>query len=44
MESHFKPKDIHLGNYVISYLLVFCQFIFTSFTDIIEKYLAEYDF
>ena len=44
MEFHFKPKDIHLGNYVISYLLVFCHFIFTSFTDIIEKYLAEYDF
>ena len=40
----FKPKNIYFWKYVISYLLVFCHFIFLSFTDVIEKYLAEYDY
>ena len=44
MEFIFKPEDIEIGSYIISYLLVFCHFIFVSFTDVTEKYLAEYDF
>ena len=40
----YKPKDIHFWIYVISYLLVLCYFVFLSFTDIIEKYLADYDY
>ena len=40
----YKPKDIHFWNYVISYLLVLCHFVFLSFTDVIEKYLADYDY
>ena len=40
----FKPKNIYFWKYVISYLLVLCHFIFLSFTDVIEKYLAEYDY
>ena len=44
MEFIFKPEDIEIGSYIVSYLLVFCHFIFVSFTDVTEKYLAEYDF
>ena len=44
MEFIFKPKDINIENYLISYLLVFCHFIFVSFTDIVEKYLFDYNF
>ena len=40
----YKPKDVHFWNYVISYLLVLCHFVFLSFTDVIEKYLADYDY
>ena len=40
----FKPKEIMLRRYIISYLLVFCHFIFLSFTDVIERYLADYDY
>ena len=40
----YKPKDIFYDKYIISYLLVFCHFIFLSFTDVIEKYLADYDY
>ena len=40
----YKQKDILFGKYIISYLLVFCHFIFLSFTDVIEKYLADYDY
>ena len=40
----YKPKDIYFWKYVISYLLVLCHFVFLSFTDVIEKYLADYDY
>jgi len=40
----YKPKDIYFWKYFISYLLVLCHFIFTSFTDVIEKYLADNDY
>ena len=40
----FKPKEYNMGNYIGSYLLAFLHFIFTSFTDCIEKYLADYDY
>ena len=40
----FKPKEILFRRYIISYLLVFCHFIFLSFTDVIERYLADYDY
>ena len=36
--TYFSEVDLE------AYLLVFCHFIFLSFTDVIEKYLADYDF
>ena len=44
LEFFFKTEDIEIRSYFISYLFVFCHFIFVSFTDVIEKYLADYDF
>ena len=40
----YKPKAIYFWKYLVSYLLVLCHFIFISFTDVIEKYLADYDY
>ena len=44
LEFIYKPKDISIGSYIISYLLLLLHFVFRSFTDTIEKYLGEYDF
>ena len=44
LEFIYKSEDIYLGNFIIAYLLIFSHFIFISFTDVIEKYLYDYDF
>ena len=44
LEFHFREQNIPIGNFSISYTLVFCHFIFISFTDITERYLADYDY
>ena len=40
----FYAKVNDLGNVIYAYLLVICYFIFLTFTDVIERYLAEFDF
>ena len=44
LEFIYKPKDVPIGKYIISYLLLFFHFFFRSFTDVTEKYLGDYDF
>ena len=44
LEVIYKPKDVEISDFIISYLLVFIHFIFLSFTDITERYLADYDY
>ena len=44
LEFIYKSEDIYFGNFIIAYLLIFSHFIFISFTDVIEKYLYDYDF
>ena len=44
LEFYFREQNIPIGNFIISYTLVFCHFIFISFTDITERYLADYDY
>ena len=44
LEFIYKPKDINLVKYFLSYLLLILHFVFRSLTDVIEKYLGEYDF
>ena len=44
LEFIYKPKEIELGKYFISYILLFLHFIFRSFNNVIEKYLGEYNF
>jgi len=43
-EFIYKPKDIYLGNYILSYLFIICYYIFLSFTDVTERYLYDYNF
>ena len=40
----YKPKEIELGKYFISYILLILHFVFRSFNNVIEKYLGEYNF
>jgi hypothetical protein len=44
LEFIYKPKGVNINKYIVSYLLIFCHFIFLSFTDVTERYLADYDF
>ena len=44
LEIVYRSKDINLGKFILSHLLVFCHFILKSFTDVIERYLYDYDF
>ena len=44
LEFIYKPKDVDLASFIISYVLVICHFIFLSFTDVTERYLADYDY
>ena len=44
LEFIYRPKNINLNKYIISYLLLILHFVFRSFTDTIEKYLGEYNF
>ena len=44
LEFIYRRKDIYLGKFILSHLLVFCHFILKSFTDVIERYLYDYDF
>jgi hypothetical protein len=39
-----KSKNVDLGGFIISYVLIFFHFIFLSFTDVTERYLVDYDF
>ena len=43
-EFIFKSKDISIGNFIISYLLIICHLIFLSLTDVIERYLVDYNY
>ncbi len=43
-EIIYKLQGIPLGNFLLAYLLVLCYLVFVSFTDIIERYLYEYNF
>ena len=40
----FYEKVNDLGNVIYAYLLVLCHFVFITLTDLIERYLGEYDF
>lgn len=44
LEFVYMPNDINLVKYIISFILIFFHFIFMSFTDIIERYLYDYDY
>ena len=44
LEFIYKPKEIELGKYFISYILLILHFVFRSFNNVIEKYLGEYNF
>ena len=44
LEFIYKPKEIKLGKYFISYVLLILHFVFRSFNNVIEKYLGEYNF
>ena len=44
LEFIFKEQSVSITKFIISYALVFCHFIFISFTDITERYLADYDY
>lgn len=44
LEIIFKIKGKVLSKLIIAYLLVICHLVFVTFTDVIEKYLIEYDF
>ena len=43
LEIYFRNEYLSERDFV-AYLLVFFHFIFISFTDVIEKYLADYDY
>ena len=44
MELIYKMKGIHLGNFIVAHILVFCRLAFVSLIDVTEKYLVEYNF
>ena len=44
LEFIYKPKEIELGKYFISYVLLILHFVFRSFNNVIEKYLGENNF
>jgi len=44
LEFIYKPKEINLLKYFISYILLILHFVFRSYTDVIEKYLGDYNF
>ena len=44
LEFIFRSKNVDLGSFIVSYVLVFLHFIFLSFMDVIERYLFDYDF
>ena len=44
VEFIYRPEGVNLGNFIISYLLVFFHFILLSFMDVTERYLVDYDF
>ena len=43
IELIYKSKETSFGYLLLIYLLVFCELIFVSFTDVIEKYLTEFN-
>ena len=43
-EFIYKPKDINLGSYILSYLFIIFYYVFLSFTDVTERYLFDYNF
>ena len=44
LEFIYTTKDVNIGKYIISYSCVVFHFIFLSFTDVIEKYLVDYNY
>ena len=44
LEFIYKPDYIIFWKYFVSFLLIAFHFFFLSFTDVIEKYLADYDY
>jgi len=43
-EIIFKGKGLSIGDFFFAYFLVFLYLVFVTFTDVVEKYLLEYDF
>ena len=43
-EFIYRKSGISLGEFCLAYLLVLLNLIFVAFTDVIEKYLLEYNF
>ena len=44
LEIIFRPEGIEIKHLLFSYVLLFFHFIFLSFTDVVEKYLADYNY
>ena len=44
IEFIYQRNVSSFGNFVICYLITYLSFIFTTFTDVIEKYLYEFNF
>ena len=44
LEFIYRPKNIEIRKYFISYIFLFPHFSFRSFNDVIENYLGEYNF
>lgn len=44
LEFVYRPKEINFIKYFTSYILLFLHFSFRSYTDVIEKYLGEYNY
>ena len=44
LEFIYKPENIRFSKYITSFILLILHFVFRSFTDVIEKYLGEYNY
>lgn len=43
IELVYKSQEIKFDRFLLAYLLVFCELMFVSFFDVIEKYLVEHE-
>ena len=44
LENIYKPGEMKQGSLLYSHILLFFHFLFLSFTDVVERYLADYDY